>query len=117
LQIWLENLEVAFTDFGTEMNVLKRLSMTRMVQCLPLLTRMFDLIEFLMQAYRDPPIWEAAIAPYRRYLSYFTCCTRRNPGRARSSHDPEVARVPFRLGWGLSAGFIDPKETKWDEAF
>ena len=28
-------------------------------------------LEFWMQAVRDPQVWQAAIAPYRRYRSYF----------------------------------------------
>ena len=29
------------------------------------------LLEFWMQAYREPAVWQAAIAPYRRYQHYF----------------------------------------------
>jgi len=73
-------------------------------------------LEFWAQAARDPQVWEATIAPYRRFWSYFAGLIER--GIAEGSFrdvDPDIAaRVLVSLAVGLLLqALLDSDETDW----
>ena len=75
-------------------------------------------LEFWLQASRDKEIWEASIAPYRRYHKYFTSLI--NKGVKEGSFvemDPELAsRMIVSLAMGmLLQSLLDPKGAKWEK--
>ena len=73
-------------------------------------------LEFWTQANHDPHIWEAAIAPYRRYQSYFTQMIREGIDEGSIQPvDPQLAgRVLVSLALGmLMQSLFDPDITDW----
>ena len=73
-------------------------------------------LEFWTQANHDPQIWEAAIAPYRRFQSYFAEMVQEGIEEG-SLHpiDPQLAaRVLVSLAVGmLMQSLFDPQITNW----
>jgi TetR/AcrR family transcriptional regulator, repressor for uid operon len=74
------------------------------------------MLEFWMQAYRDPRVWSATAAPYRRYQQYFAALIEDGirQGTLRPV-DPQLAAralVSLSMGMLLQAVF-DPKATDW----
>lgn len=73
-------------------------------------------LEFWTQANHDPQVWEAAIAPYRRYQSYFARMIQegRDEGTIKPI-DPQLAsRVLVALAVGLlMQSLFDPQITNW----
>jgi AcrR family transcriptional regulator len=65
--------------------------------------RLSIFLEFWMQAQRDPAVWEAAIAPYRRYQRYFASLIQEGIDQGKLQEiDPELgARVLVSLAVGL----------------
>jgi len=77
------------------------------------------ILEFWMQAYRDPAIWEAAVNPYHRYIKYFTLLFQK--GIQEGSLDPidpdVAARFTVSLGLGLLLqALFEPANIRWDIA-
>jgi AcrR family transcriptional regulator len=75
-------------------------------------------LEFWLQASRDKKIWDASIAPYRRYHKYFTSLIKK--GVAEGSFvevDPELtARMIISTAMGLLLqSLLDPKGAKWEK--
>jgi AcrR family transcriptional regulator len=73
-------------------------------------------LEFWTQANHDPHVWEAAIAPYRRYQSYFTDMIQEgiNEGSLQPVDAPLAARVIVSLAVGLlMASLFDPQVSNW----
>jgi len=73
-------------------------------------------LEFWTQANHDPHIWEAAIAPYRRYQSYFTEMIQEgiDEGSLQPVDSPLAARVLVSLAVGLlMQSLFDPTITDW----
>jgi AcrR family transcriptional regulator len=73
-------------------------------------------LEFWTQANHDPHIWEAAIAPYRRYQSYFTAMIQE--GIDEGSLQPMDAQLAARVLVSLAVGLLmqslfDPNITDW----
>ena len=73
-------------------------------------------LEFWTQANHDPQIWEAAIAPYRRYQSYFARMIQE--GIAQGSLNPVDAELAARVLVSLALGMLmqslfDPQITNW----
>ncbi len=80
--------------------------------------RLLMFLEFLLQASRDEKVWQATIAPYRRYQDYFAALIRE--GIAEGSFDdvnPQVAaRLLVSLAVGLLLqGLLDPNGADWEE--
>jgi AcrR family transcriptional regulator len=77
-------------------------------------------LEFWTQANHDSQIWEAAIAPYRRYQSYFAVMIQE--GIDEGSLQPVDAQLAARVLVSLALGMLmqslfDPLITDWqDEA-
>lgn len=75
-------------------------------------------LEFWLQASRDKKIWEASIAPYRRYHKYFTSLIKK--GMEEGSFvelDPELtSRMIISTAMGLLLqSLLDPKGAKWEK--
>ncbi|MEP7136492.1 MAG: TetR/AcrR family transcriptional regulator [Chloroflexota bacterium] len=75
-------------------------------------------LEFWLQASRDEKIWQASIAPYRRYHKYFTTLIKK--GVAEGSFvdvDPELtSRMIMSTAMGLLLqSLLDPKGAKWEK--
>ena len=75
-------------------------------------------LEFWLQASRDKKIWEASIAPYRRYHKYFTSLIRKGVDEGSFVEvDPELAsRMIVSTAMGLLLqSLLDPKGAKWEK--
>ena len=73
-------------------------------------------LEFWTQANHDPQIWETAIAPYRRYQSYFSEMIQE--GINEGSLNPIDAQLAGRVLVSLALGMLmqslfDPQITDW----
>jgi AcrR family transcriptional regulator len=75
-------------------------------------------LEFWLQASRDKKIWEASIAPYRRYHKYFTTLIKKGVDEGSFVEvDPELtARMIVSTAMGLLLqSLLDPKGAKWEK--
>jgi AcrR family transcriptional regulator len=75
-------------------------------------------LEFWLQASRDKKIWEASIAPYRRYHKYFTSLIKKGVDEGSFVEvDPELAsRMIVATAMGLLLqSLLDPKGAKWEK--
>jgi len=75
-------------------------------------------LEFWLQASRDEKIWQASIAPYRRYHKFFTTLIRKGVDEGSFVDvDPELAsRMIVSTAMGLLLqSLLDPKGAKWDK--
>ncbi len=75
-------------------------------------------LEFWLQASRDKTIWEASIAPYRRYHKYFTSLIKKGVEEGSFVEvDPELAsRMIVATAMGLLLqSLLDPKGAKWEK--
>ena len=73
-------------------------------------------LEFWAQARRDPQVWEATIAPYRRFQAFFDDLLKQ--GIAEGSIAPHetqrMSRVLLALAVGLLLqGALEPEEENW----
>lgn len=74
-------------------------------------------LEFWLQASRDKKIWEAGIAPYRRYHKYFTGLIKKGVEEGSFVEvDPELAsRMIVSTAIGiLLQSLLDPKGANWE---
>ena len=75
-------------------------------------------LEFWLQASRDKKIWEASIAPYRRYHEYFTSLIKKGVDEDSFVEvDPELAsRMIVSTAMGLLLqSLLDPKGADWEK--
>ncbi len=75
-------------------------------------------LEFWLQASRDKKIWDASIAPYRRYHKHFTALIKKGVEEGSFVEvDPELAaRMIVSTAMGLLLqSLLDPKSAKWEE--
>jgi AcrR family transcriptional regulator len=75
-------------------------------------------LEFWLQASRDKKVWDASIAPYRRYHKYFTSLIRKGIQEGSFVEvDPELAsRMIISTAMGLLLqSLLDPKGAKWEK--
>jgi BetI-type transcriptional repressor, C-terminal len=73
-------------------------------------------LEFWTQASHDPAIWQAVIAPYRRYQEYFTSLVQAGiEAGALKPVDPALAaRALLAQAIGLLLqGVLDPQGADW----
>jgi AcrR family transcriptional regulator len=78
--------------------------------------RLSIFLEFWVQAYRDPLIWQSAIAPYRQYQSYFSDMIREGiqQGSLRQINPDQASRSLVSLAMGLlMQALFDPNATDW----
>jgi len=74
-------------------------------------------LEFWLQASRDETIWQASIAPYRRYHKEFTQLIKKGVEEGSFIEvDPELtARMIVAMAMGLLLqSLLDPKGAKWE---
>jgi len=75
-------------------------------------------LEFWLQASRDKKVWNASIAPYRRYHKYFTSLIKKGVEEGSFVEvDPELtSRMIISTAMGLlSQSLLDPKGAKWEK--
>jgi TetR/AcrR family transcriptional regulator, transcriptional repressor for nem operon len=75
-------------------------------------------LEFWLQASRDKKLWEASIAPYRRYHKYFTSLIKKGVEEGSFVEvDSELAsRMIVSTAMGLFLqSLLDPKGAKWEK--
>ncbi len=75
-------------------------------------------LEFWMIASRDKKIWDAGIAPYRRYQKYFTSLIKKGVDEGSFVEvDPELtSRMIISTAMGLLLqSLLDPKGAKWEQ--
>jgi AcrR family transcriptional regulator len=75
-------------------------------------------MEFWLQASRDEKIWQASIAPYRRYHKYFTSLIKKGVDEGSFVDvDPQIAsRLIISTAMGLLLqSLLDPKGAKWEK--
>ena len=75
-------------------------------------------LEFWLQASRDKTIWEASIAPYRRYHKYFTSLIKKGVEEGSFVEvDPDLtSRMIVATAMGLLLqSLLDPKGAKWEK--
>jgi AcrR family transcriptional regulator len=75
-------------------------------------------LEFWLQASRDKKIWEASIAPYRRYHKDFTSLIKKGVDEGSFVEvDPELAsRMIVSTAMGLLLqSLLDPKGADWEK--
>ncbi len=78
--------------------------------------RLSIFLEFWMQAHRDPEIWQAAIAPYRRYQDFFAGLVSQGiaDGSLRSVDPEAAARLLVSQAVGmLMQALFDPAGANW----
>ena len=75
-------------------------------------------LEFWAQASRDKEVWQATIAPYRRYQQQFAQLVQRgiDEGTLKTGNPQSTAWVIMALVTGvILQGLLDPKAANWDE--
>ncbi len=75
-------------------------------------------LEFWRESSHDPQVWQATIAPYRRYQELFASVVRRGveDGSLRPVDPDAAARIIEALALGLILqGVIDPEGANWNE--
>jgi AcrR family transcriptional regulator len=75
-------------------------------------------MEFWLQASRDEKIWQASIAPYRRYHKYFTSLIKKGVEEGSFVNvDPQIAsRLIVSAAMGLLLqSLLDPKGANWEK--
>lgn len=75
-------------------------------------------LEFWLQASRDKKIWDASIAPYRRYHKYFTSLIKKGVDEGSFIEvDPELtSRMIVSTAMGLLLqSLLDPKGANWEK--
>lgn len=75
-------------------------------------------LEFWLQASRDEKIWQASIAPYRRYQKHFTSLIKKGVDEGSFVEvNPELAsRMIISTAMGLLLqSLLDPKGAKWEK--
>jgi hypothetical protein len=75
-------------------------------------------MEFWLHASRDKKIWQASIAPYRRYHKYFTSLIKKGVDEGSFVDvDPQIAsRLIVSTAMGLLLqSLLDPKGAKWEK--
>jgi len=120
---WLKAVDVQlFSQTGNEGNVPQ--SLNHMAKMLGFVFEAASgqlpmFLEFMVQASRDQAVWDATIAPYRRYQGLFAGLIEK--GQDEGSIRPEVnaqttSWVLISLAVGiLLQGVIDPNMADWNE--
>jgi AcrR family transcriptional regulator len=73
-------------------------------------------LEFWRQASKDPQVWQATIAPYHRYRTYFAALIQQgiDEGSLRPVDPEATARTIVALAVGLLLqGLLDPQGADW----
>jgi AcrR family transcriptional regulator len=122
LNQWLEGLDSAFESLRQE-SVDVPQALRAMAKMVGQVFQSSDsnhsiILEFWMQAYRDPAIWQAAIAPYQRYVHYFASMYEQGieEGSLGPMNPESAARTTFALAIGiLLQAIFDQQKSGWDD--
>jgi AcrR family transcriptional regulator len=120
LNSYLNGIETGFNFMRQEVHDIPRVIL-QMAEMVGSLFQTADIhlpifLEFWTQANHDPQIWEATIAPYHRYQSYFTDMIQEgiDEGSLQSIDAQLAARVLVSLAIGmLMQSLFDPQVTNW----
>lgn len=122
LDRWMNELESAFGNAtqGPEPMPTKLTNMARMMRMIfkDEHARIAMFLEFWTQASRDESVWQATIAPYRRFQTYFAALIRQGIEEGSLAPiDPEAgAQVVISLASGLLLqGLLDPDGADWGQ--
>jgi AcrR family transcriptional regulator len=96
-------------------------TLTNMARMLPVIFSQADgrlpmFLEFWLQASRDETVWKATIAPYQRYLDYFTGLVKQGieEGSFRPVDPRSAAQVIVSFAVGLLLqGLLAAESTNW----
>ncbi len=122
MEQWLAGLDIAFQMTRSDTPDVP-LAIIRMAETAGQVLKSADvrlsiILEFWMQAYRDPAIWEKAIAPYHRYQEFFVELFREGikAGALNPVDAERAARVTVSLALGLlMQAVFDPQGADWSE--
>jgi AcrR family transcriptional regulator len=120
LNTYLKGIETGFTLMRQETGNVPQ-AIIQMAEMVGSLFQTADIhlpifLEFWTQANHDPHIWEAAIAPYRRYQSYFAEMIQEgiDEGSLMPLDAQLAARVLVSLALGmLMQSLFNPQVTNW----
>jgi AcrR family transcriptional regulator len=123
IEDWLRGVDAQlFTQTGSGASVPQ--SLNRMARMLGFVFHAASgqlpmFMEFMVQASRDQAVWDATIAPYRRYQGQFAGMIEQGiaEGSIRTDVNPQIASwVLMSLAVGiLLQGVIDPEMADWNE--
>lgn len=119
---WLQGIDIRlFSSRGKNETVPQ--SITRMAKTLGFVFQAASgqlpmFMEFMVQASRDQAVWDATIAPYRRYQQQFASLLEQGKKEGSIKPDVDVKTVSWSLlslATGiLLQGVVDPKAADWD---
>lgn len=120
MENWLGGLERGFTLTRQEINDIPH-AIYQMAEIAGSIFQnaevsMSIFLEFWVQAYRDPVIWQSAVAPYRRYQDYFAKMIQEgiDQGSLRSVDAHQASRTLVSLSLGLlMQALFDVKSNDW----
>ncbi|MBN1579538.1 MAG: TetR/AcrR family transcriptional regulator [Anaerolineae bacterium] len=122
LNAWLQRLdaqlEVVRADSTDVPDAILRMAQTMRTIIREQRGKLPILFEFWVKAARDPVVWEAAVAPYRRYRDYFAGMIKSGvENKALRVDDPDlVAQMLVSLAIGLLLqGLLDVDGTDWGD--
>lgn len=120
LNRWLSELDSAFSRLRLEAQNVPH-AIRAMAQMAGQVLQSSDhdrsmILEFWVQAYRDPYVWQATIAPYQRYIEYFTELFKQGiaEGTLNDINPSAAAHALVALGMGLLLqALIQPQQQEW----
>jgi AcrR family transcriptional regulator len=120
LNSYLNNIDAGFTAMRQEVHDVPQ-TILQMAGLVGTLFQSADIhlpifLEFWTQANHDPAVWETAMAPYHRYLSYFSRMIEEgiDEGTIKANDPNLVARLLVSLSVGmLMQSLFDPQITDW----
>ena len=120
LNTYLNNMEAGFNLMRREITDVPQ-AILQMAEMVGSLFQSADIhlpifLEFWSQANHDPLVWQATVAPFHRYQTYFADMVREGIGRGSLQPvDPELAGrvlVSFAVGL-LMESLFDPQGLNW----
>lgn len=122
MENWLSQLDTAFNNAVLETQdvpqAMDRMANTAAESLQTAAPQLSIFLEFWRQAYRDPEIWQAAIAPYHRYKGFFSTLIQKgvDSGSLRPVDAELAARIFVSLAIGLlMQAIFDPQGAAWDQ--
>ncbi len=122
LHTWLDGLNRQFTAARSESGSVPQalMDMSSMASSVfqDAQGRLPMIIEFWVQAARDPAVWHETVEPYRLYERFFTALIKQGiqEGSLKDIHPETAARSIVALAMGmLLQGMMDPSAARWDE--
>lgn len=122
LERWLANLEAHLQDLWAQATSVPE-ALLEMAGVVGQVFQAADgrlpiFLEFWTQAAHDPAVWEATIAPYRRFRRFFAEMIAQGiaEGSLRPTDPERTAQVILSLAMGvLLQGLLDPEGADWGQ--